>query len=197
MGGWGSGRWGWHKKKKTVEDHAAIDIDALIRAGLFGHDAGMIEWESTNPTNTAKHSFRYDVEHFSDSPEYQHLHLVRSDCQGKTERQVIVLMSRPQRLGGVRWYFFCPMWCHRPVRKLYLGTTGWWFGCRTCRELTYTSSQTHDRQFVEFQHHPERFEAAVKRDWRLALKGFQSFLANDRRWRHEASDRTLTITGIP
>ena len=89
----------------------------LPRAGLFGHDAGMIEWESTNPTNTAKHSFRYDMQHFSDSPEYRHLHLVRSNCQGETERQVIVLMSSPQRLGGVRWYFFCPMWCHRAGQK--------------------------------------------------------------------------------
>jgi len=194
MGGWGSGRWGWHRKKRTVEEFAAIDIDALIRAGLFDYDTGLIEWESPNPENTAKHSFRYEMQHFSDSPKYRHLRLVRSSS--RRELEWLVLMSKPQPLGGVRWYFFCPMSCHRPVRKLYLDAESW-FGCRICRELTYTSSQTHDRQFAEFQHYPERFEAAVKRDWRLALKGFQSFLANDRRWRHEASDRTLTITGNP
>jgi hypothetical protein len=49
MGGTGSGRWRWHTPKRTVEDCASIDIDGLIRAGLFDRDAGIIEWEGSDP----------------------------------------------------------------------------------------------------------------------------------------------------
>jgi hypothetical protein len=211
MGGTGSGRWGWHKKKQTVEEFAAIDIDALIRAGLFEHDQGLIEWESPNPaaslgesdeglgsTNTAKHSFRYEMQRFSDSPKYRHLRLVRSSS--RRELEWVVLMSKPQPLGGVRWYFFCPMSCHRLVRKLYLDTERW-FGCRLCRNLTYTSSQTHDKQIAWLQRHPELLpkllQAAVKGDCRPVLKVLDFCETENRRWWWNASALSLTISRGP
>jgi hypothetical protein len=194
MGGVGSGRWGWHTRKATVEDYPAIDIDALIRAGLFDHDTGMIEWESTNPTNRARHSFTYQLES-SDVPTCRYLHLLQSNYRGETEKQVVTLLSRPQPLGGVRWYFFCPMWCSRRVRKLYLGGVGGWFGCRICRELTYTSAQTHDRQTAGFQRNPWLLRAALKAHWRLKFKAYKFVLAKHRRWWSKASAWSLTISG--
>jgi hypothetical protein len=35
MGGFGSGRWGWHSKKTTVEDCKALDLHQLAREGSF------------------------------------------------------------------------------------------------------------------------------------------------------------------
>jgi len=196
MGGTGSGRWRWHATKRTVEDYAAVDIDGLIRAGLFDYKTGLIEWEweSLNPRNRAKYSFTYEVKQY-DSASFKYLHLIRSNCRGEPEEQVIVLMSKPQPLGGVRWYFFCPS-CHRPVRKLYLGT-GKWFGCRICQELTYTSSQTHDRHTTRFQRDPELFQAGLKAHWSLKFKAFKFHVAKERRWWSKASALSLSITGIP
>src|SRR5207253_2236084 len=57
------------------------------------------------------------------------------------------LVTTPCHLGGVRWWFVCPLSrggvaCGRRPRKLYL--VGRYFGCRRCHGLTYTSTQTSD-----------------------------------------------------
>ena len=194
MGGVGSGRWRWHTSKETVEDYPEIDIDALIRRGLFDHRSVLIEWKSPVVTNRAKNSCRYQLE-YSDVATYRYLGLSRSNCGGERERRFITLMSRPQPLGGVRWYFFCPI-CHRSVRKLYLGPVVKWFGCRICQELTYTSAQTHDRQTAEFQRDPDLLQAALNAHWRLASKAFKFSLAKERRWWCKASAQSLTVTGV-
>ena len=59
----------------------------------------------------------------------------------------IRLVTTPCHLGGVRWWFVCPLAaggraCGRRVRKLYL--CGRYFGCRTCHRLTYRTSQESD-----------------------------------------------------
>jgi hypothetical protein len=53
--------------------------------------------------------------------------------------------TRPH-FGGLRWWFLCPLladgWpCLRRVGKLYLPPGAWYFGCRQCHDLTYTSCQ--------------------------------------------------------
>src|SRR5262249_5593870 len=59
----------------------------------------------------------------------------------------VQLVTTPCRLGGVRWWFRCPLTkngvaCQRRVRKLYL--CGRYFGCRRCHNLTYRSTQESD-----------------------------------------------------
>jgi hypothetical protein len=59
----------------------------------------------------------------------------------------IQLVTTRCHLGGVRWWFICPLVtngkvCNRRVRKLYL--RGNYFGCRHCHKLAYTSSQESD-----------------------------------------------------
>jgi hypothetical protein len=54
------------------------------------------------------------------------------------------LVSTPCRLGGVRWWFICPLVrngasCGRRVGVLYL--VGKYAGCRHCYDLTYQSCQ--------------------------------------------------------
>jgi hypothetical protein len=182
----------------------------------MGVQADEVPPQCLNPRNRAKHSFAYQLES-SDVPTYRYLHLLPSNCRGETEGylacqrmalptavegqafggagQVVTLISRPQPLGGVRWYFFCPMWCSRRVRKLYLGGPGWWFGCRICRELTYTSAQTHDRHTAGFQRNPWLLRAALKAHWRMKFKAYKFVLAKHRRWWSKASAWSLTISG--
>lgn len=59
----------------------------------------------------------------------------------------VALVTTPCHLGGRRWWFLCPLLrrgraCERRARKLYLA--GRYFGCRTCHDLTYTSTQQSD-----------------------------------------------------
>jgi hypothetical protein len=59
----------------------------------------------------------------------------------------VQLITTPCHLGGVRWWFICPLSrnsvaCGRRVRKLYL--CGKYFGCRHCHNLTYRSCQESD-----------------------------------------------------
>jgi hypothetical protein len=116
------------------------------------------------------------MQRFPDSPKYRHLHLLQLNRQAKTERQVIVLTSKPQPLGAVRWYFFCPM-CHRHARKLQAGAKKW-FGCRICLNLTYTSTQMEDKQSGKF-------------------KAFKVALVKERRWWRKASAWSLSVSGTP
>lgn len=48
-------------------------------------------------------------------------------------------VSSPCRFGGVRWWIVCT--CGRRVLKVYRPPGELRFACRTCHELTYTSSQ--------------------------------------------------------
>jgi len=196
MGGTGSGRWRWHNAKATVEVYAAIDIDALTRAGLFDHKTGLIEWESPGRANGAKNSFRYEIEH-SDVPTCRYMNLLRSNSRGELNGEWVVLVSRPQPLGGVRWYFFCPWSCHRQVRKLHLGPVVKRFACRRCQNLTYTSAQAHDRYTAGFQRDPRLLHAATQADVRSLFKAAKFSIARERRWWSKASALSLTITGIP
>jgi hypothetical protein len=57
-----------------------------------------------------------------------------------------LLVTTRTRLGGIRWWFLCPLMaegspCGRRVGKLYLPPAGRYFGCRNCQQLTYTSCQ--------------------------------------------------------
>jgi len=195
MGGCGSGRWGWYIGKRTVEETGIIDIDALIEAGLMEHKSGVIEW--MNPASGVRNHLRYLLVP-TDNPSRFMLGLFYTlSWRSRSEKhaQRIALVSKPQRLGGVRWYFFCPMSCNRIVRKLYcvLGTG---YACRHCQKLTYTSCKEHDSRRGVFRHNPERLRAAVKAGLLLAM-GYS--LAQERRRERKLLALTsgVTITSMP
>ena len=191
MGGFGSGRWGWYRKKTTVEECAVINIDQLIRAGLLKHSAGRIEWTSPNGK---MNQLGYLLKP-TDVPTCLYLYLSYSYGQGEARSQPVTLLSKPMRFGGRGWFFFCPMWCNRWVRCIYLPGQGKEFGCRSCHGLTYESAQSHDSRCDVFRRNPEALRAAVEGGSLLAM-GF--FLAQQRRWERKWSAlRGVTITGIP
>jgi hypothetical protein len=75
---------------------------------------------------------------------FQYTHTHRSTGE-KTECDYTVqLVTTPCHLGGVRWWFICPLsrngvYCGRRVGKLYLPPAGKYCGCRHCYNLSYQS----------------------------------------------------------
>jgi hypothetical protein len=188
MGGYGNGRWGWHTRKRTVEECGVLDIDALIGAGLLNSHTGLIEW--TNPMSGEKNAITYQLKP-TDVPTCLYLYILYKTNQEDPVRQPITLLSKPQPFGGVRWYFFCPMWYDRWVRRLY-SRPGKRFGCRSCHELTYASAQEHDSRCDVFRQNPQLLYAAVQAN---SMSAFRFVLKNDSRWKGRRLG--VTITGIP
>jgi hypothetical protein len=141
----GSGeRW---SKKGVVEGHYCIDTVDLKRRkllvpGTTSH-AGSFEWGRGEQKNTASVSFQ-----LATGPSTGTLRLLYSMKSPDVNLDYSVrLVTTPCHLGGVRWWFICPLIrnnvaCGRRVRKLYL--SGKYFGCRRCHDLTYRSQQESD-----------------------------------------------------
>jgi hypothetical protein len=90
--------------------------------------------------------------------------------QESADYRVRLTATRPH-LGGLRWWFLCPLVvdgrpCGRRVGTLHLPPHARYFGCRHCHELTYTScreSHRWDRMFRHLAWETGRDFAAVKR----------------------------------
>ncbi|MBX9581198.1 MAG: hypothetical protein K2X87_12885 [Gemmataceae bacterium] len=146
MGGFGSGqRW---SKKDVVEGRHAIDTASLKRWNLLVPGTtgrpGAFEWRRGGE-GTASSSVSYFL---TVGPTEGTLRLLYTIKSLTAELDYPVrLVTTPCHLGGVRWWFVCPLVrgnipCGRRVRRLYL--SGRYFGCRHCHGLTYTSSQGSD-----------------------------------------------------
>ncbi len=145
MGGFGSGRWNQHTKKRTVEDCWILDLDDIL---LDNPDTdlpcGVLQVIRING-----HEFplpiRYDFVE-EDGP-YLDITYPRGtrNAQEQVKERLTLLSTRP-KFGGARWYLSCPFTtegecCGNRVLKLYLPPEERRFGCRECHELTYESSQ--------------------------------------------------------
>jgi hypothetical protein len=120
MGGWGSGRWGYHQKKVTVESCAFLEVQAGGRiAGVMprGH------WRSESVT----------------VGDTRHLKLFGEREGWVSEQSIEVLLWKP-RLGGQAIWLLCPR-CERRCRKLFAPPRMVTFRCRICWKLSYQSSQ--------------------------------------------------------
>jgi len=146
MGGFGSGeRW---SKKTTVESCYSLDTVRLKRWKLLvpgiTDRLGFFEWrrgEEEKPSSSV--SYLLTVGDHAGT-----LWLMYTLGSGKESLDYpIRLETTGCHLGGVRWWFTCPLAvngrvCGRRVRKLYL--CGKYFGCRHCHNLTYRSTQESD-----------------------------------------------------
>jgi hypothetical protein len=131
MGGFLSTRWGDHHKRGVVEEcRLVIDAHEVARQGGRRTDRF---WDGQRLL-----PIYYCIE---EVPEDADSMQVAIDLAGRAEIQVARLESTHPHFGGVRWWFSCPQ-CARRCRKLYLPRGQWDLGCRSCHNLTYTSSQT-------------------------------------------------------
>ncbi len=145
MGGTGSGRRRW-SKKPVVEGRLAIDTADLKRWKLLAAGAktssGSLRWGKPNEGGSSvSYTLMTEGGAGTFGLNYQ---------MGKLPEPIrysVGMVTTKCHLGGVRWWFICPLAkngvaCGRRVRKLYLW--GRYFGCRHCHGLAYRSSQESD-----------------------------------------------------
>ena len=152
MGGSGSGRWGWHDKKTTVEECLVLSAGNLARDGVIAESRGSGSlWWTNTATGEQTASAGYTREVANDVVVLRLRYTVtRRDDESVGVEEPIWLQTTPSTVGGFRWWFTCPLvvngrGCGRRVGKLYLPPGGRYFGCRQCHDLTYTSCQESHR----------------------------------------------------
>lgn len=131
-------------KKSRVEGCISLDTFDFKRMELLVPciaRTGSLEWRSGSlPEPLSSASYTLSVGAITGM-----LRLTYQVKQSGEKRDYAIPMSTTNcHLGGVRWWFHCPLSkedtsCGRRVRKLYLYDTS--FGCRHCHDLTYTSVQ--------------------------------------------------------
>ena len=131
MGGNGSGRWGSHVKKTTIENCRCLDAslwarEKILEEGTFR--SGAWHWTDAS-TGEKRASLRYEVHAtMAGFPPYVHLHYTLTRSAENLDYKVLLATTRP-RVGGLRWWFICPLvangrTCGRRVGKLYLPPGG-------------------------------------------------------------------------
>jgi len=149
MGGSGSGFPIWKTKKIPVEDCLPLSADKLRRDGLLYEPPpgttvqGSLNWHSSW-TKAERGSAGYRIEHGTGGRLWFRL-LYRVQDESVDLRILLERVPYPVG-GGLRWLFRCPLvvdgqHCLRRCGKLWLPPGARYFGCRTCYQLTYTSSQ--------------------------------------------------------
>lgn len=158
MGGYGSSRWGFHRKKDTVEDCHALSIAALVKYAGLAPDVVRISGIAWHNTFTKEKVASIGVHIFTtDTSGWVRLSYSVSRM-GSGEKQsveyTVPLVTTVPRFGGVRWWFRCPgKDCGRRVGVLYFppGIGVRYFLCRHCYDLAYRSSQEHDKSRDRFR----------------------------------------------
>jgi len=153
MGGYGSTRWDYHRKKRLVEECYSIDILDFARNRILdeANYQGTRVWIN-KLTGEVIGSINVEVEIRQNGEYVVHLKYTVSDIyeEEKVDIPTLIGTSRAYHRGSRRW-FLCPLtvngkWCGRRVRKLYLPPDEKYFGCRHCHQLTYRSVQEHDKR---------------------------------------------------
>jgi hypothetical protein len=153
MGGLGSTRWDWHRKKKTVENCLGISTAYLRKEGLLNPDCetqGTFYWQSGNSSVGFRLFWRNAV------PLLQLRYTINSE---RVELVCPMTATQPH-YGGVRWWFVCPLIvngvaCRKRVGKLYAPPRQKYFGCRHCHNLSYRSRQEYDKRIAFYKKNPE------------------------------------------
>jgi hypothetical protein len=174
MGGVMSSRWGWHRKRRTVEDCRTLELSEVAReATAKGWTSGRLRWLQ-GETEVA--SLGYTIAE-AYGMRVLTLEYTITDTGERVTIPVELETTRP-RFGGVRWWGRCP--CGRRVGKLYLPPGATRFACRYCHGLTYASCQQHDKRADALRRNPQALAALVNNpgecspaDLCLALKALR------------------------
>lgn len=145
MGGYGSTRWGWHRKKAQVEAALKLRIQT-IKPGLIPGYSGWVSW-SVRGEVTDRIGYRVLAGELG-QPDAIRLEYTTTRAGGdKTDYNYLVsLTTTLTPWGSRRYWFVCPLIangqpCARRVGVLHLPPGGRYFGCRHCYNLAYRSSQ--------------------------------------------------------
>jgi hypothetical protein len=139
MGGYGSGRWGWHSKKIQVEECVKLTI-YFLKPYLWSGNRNSVHWWR-GECEIGSISYRVLGD---DKPTSLRLIYTIGARSGDPQEfdYPVTLTTTPLPWGGMRFWFECPLrGCGRRVGCLYLPPGGKYFGCRHCYNLTYESRQ--------------------------------------------------------
>ncbi len=190
MGGFGSGRWSWHRKKRTVESCRTLSVAVLVgdRPPAAGH-TGRLEWRDPAGAVTASVAFAFAT---------PRVVVLAYRCAGDPEPHgyPLHLEPLPTPNGGTRYLARCPLVvggvpCRRRAAKLYHPPGSSYFGCRHCHRLAYRGSQGHDpRVSALLQGGPERLFELAERPSRLPVPMLGRVLFALKEWQRR-SDRVF------
>lgn len=135
MGGYNSGRWGWHRTRKTTNDAISLDIRELAREHALRPGHYSYAW-SRGGRRFASVGLTID----SAEPDAVILEYAVSVGGGpsRSVRDVVPIARTACTYGGSRHWFVCPG-CHR--RRAVLYAPGVYFRCRECEDLAYGSTR--------------------------------------------------------
>ena len=148
MGGPGSGRWASHCKKTRVDDCLFLTPKPFEKALAHGAGwGGTINWSRGGEPFA---SIAFTTESLDGSLAARLRYSKSTGDEQKPVDYLVHVVSSPVHLGGVRWFFLCPLVvngapCRQRVAKLYLPPGRLRFGCRRCYVLTYASAQQSHR----------------------------------------------------
>lgn len=176
MGGYGSGRWGWHSKKDTVEECRSLDANRWMREGILRenlHTWG--GWNWLNYAGEKTSSIGYEVDTTNSAFPWVRLFYTFTNRNESLDYKIELATTRPN-FGGRRWWFICPLVingraCNRRIGKLYLPPGRRYYGCRQCHDLTYKSCQESDKRVSWLRRNPEALLALVKNPQNLDGSG--------------------------
>ena len=137
MGGLGSGCWERENNKITAPECYTLDVNKLAKSGKLRVGAvGSLVW-------TDRYSGGPFIVTFSTFlARGKRILLLYYYIDSQEITIPIQLPTTRPHIGGVRWWFKCPLLvkdkrCNRRVGKLYLPPGARYFGCRHCHDLVY------------------------------------------------------------
>lgn len=138
-------------KKELVEYCLKLSVFQLRRLGFFGgyRHSGIFSWKNAYEEELGKVLVTVSIgdERWPiDRIEFQYTHSDYWSGGSMSMDYSADIVSTPCRYGGHRYWFLCPIYrngraCRRRVAVLYKPPGSRFFGCRTCFDLTYKSSQ--------------------------------------------------------
>lgn len=148
MGGSGSSRWGWYRKKKTVESSRQLPIRRFLdlireleRSDVFLSAHAFPRWTRDGPPNDYG-TIAVLLNGFSNSIEARLKYQTTNVETGEmTDYDYQVGLEYTQvAWGSLRWWWTCPK-CSRRSGTLYMARGSEYFSCRQCQDLSYVHRQ--------------------------------------------------------
>jgi len=163
MGSTFSGRWHYHRRRRTVEGSRILDLDKLLRAFKRAdnpfYDQAEAEIHFAGGLNVSLRVSMKPKEHRGEI--YDGVLRLSYEINGEEVEYGILFSSTVPNYGGERYYLHCSGLrngkpCVNRASKLYLPKGEKYFLCRDCHRLTYRCVQEHDKRVDELVRNPRK-----------------------------------------
>jgi hypothetical protein len=158
------GRWAGHRRALRVEECRFLSVQSFREAVSKTISDELTRRGTLTWGNGKTVSFRVELR--GGEPGVCLTYRPEGEGGGSPRDYFVRLVTTSPPVGGVRWWFVCPLVvngtpCRKRVSKLYLPPGSDFFGCRTCYGLTYRSAQEHNGRVAAFLKDPERLMETV------------------------------------